>query len=125
MLPDAKILFTRKDENLPAGLTDINVANRYRAQFANDNHGDLFISIHVNTLADKYERSIEGYRDETYTVTVGKGKKAKRVKKVRSVPIYHSYKVPCTRAGTETYIWAIDKYDEKQKSVGARKDDEA
>jgi N-acetylmuramoyl-L-alanine amidase len=117
-------LFTRADENLPAGLTDVKVANRYRAQFANENHGDLFISIHVNTLADRYERRIEGYREENYTVTVGKGKKRRKVSKVRTVPIYKSYKLPCNRNGTETYIWAIDKYDEKQKSVGARGDDE-
>jgi N-acetylmuramoyl-L-alanine amidase len=124
VLPECKILFTRADENLPAGLTDVKVANRYRAQFANENHGDLFISIHVNTLADRYERRIEGYREENYTVTVGKGKKRRKVSKVRTVPIYKSYKLPCNRNGTETYIWAIDKYDEKQKSVGARGDDE-
>lgn len=124
VLPECKILFTRTDENLPAGLTDVKVANRYRAQFANDNQGDLFISIHVNTLADRYERRIEGYREDTYTVTVGKGKKKKKVTKVRNVPIYKSYKLPCNRNGTETYIWAIDKYDEKQKSVGTRADDE-
>ena len=53
-----------------------------------------------------------------------KVKRKKRVKKVRNVPIYKSYKVPCTRAGTETYIWAVDKYEEKQKSVSARNDDD-
>lgn len=124
VLPDCKILFTREDENLPNGLTDINVANRYRAQFANENRGDLFISIHVNSLEDRYERRIEGYREENYTVTVGKGKKRKKITKTRSVPIYKSYKLPCNRSGTETYIWAIDKYDEKQKSVQGRADEE-
>ena len=81
VLPDCKILFTRTDENLPNGLTDVRLANRYRADFANENKGDLFISIHVNTLADRYERRIEGYKEQTYYVTVGKGKKKETGKK--------------------------------------------
>jgi N-acetylmuramoyl-L-alanine amidase len=123
VLPDCNILYTRTDENLPAGLKDLNKANRYRAQFANDNHGDLFISIHVNSMEQRYQKKIEGYREENYTVTVGKGKKKKKVQKTRTVPIYKSYKLPCSNTGTETYIWAIDKYDEKQKSVGSRDDE--
>src|ERR1044071_4743601 len=50
VLPDCNILLTRTDENLPAGLKEIKAANRWRAQFANENHGDLFISIHVNGM---------------------------------------------------------------------------
>jgi N-acetylmuramoyl-L-alanine amidase len=123
VLPDCNIIYTRTDENLPAGLKDINKANRYRAQFANDNHGDLFISIHVNSMVQRYQKKIEGYREEKYTVTVGKGKKKKKVQKTRMVPIYKTYKLPCSNTGTETYIWAIDKYDEKQKSVGSRDDE--
>ena len=68
VLPDCNIIYTRTDENLPNGLTDKNKANRYRAQFANDNHGDLFISIHVNSMGRSYERRIEGHRQETYHV---------------------------------------------------------
>ncbi len=124
VLPDCNILYTRADENDAGGITDPNKANRYRAQFANDNHGDLFISIHVNTLEDRYQRRIEGYREETYHVYVGKGKKKKKVTKTREVPIYKSYKLPCNRKGTETYIWAINKYDQKQQSVGSRDADE-
>lgn len=124
VLPDCNIIYTRTDENLPAGFTDAKKANRYRAQFANENHGDLFISIHVNNMEDRYQRRIEGYREQTYHVYVGKGKKKKKVEKTRSVPIYKSYKLSCSRKGTETYIWAINKYDQKQKSVGARDADE-
>jgi len=124
VLPNTKIILTRTDENLPAGYTDKDQANRYRAQFANENHGDLFIAIHVNSMEDRYTRKIEGYREETYTVTVGKGKKKRKVEKTRSVPIYKSYKLPCGRKGTETYIWAVNKYDQKQRSVGNRDDDE-
>ncbi len=124
VVPDCSILYTRTDRNLPAGLTDKDKANRYRAQFANENHGDLFISIHVNDMDARYQRRIEGYREQTYHVYVGKGKKKKKVEKTRSVPIYKSYKLPCNRKGTETYIWAINKYDQKQQSVGSRDADE-
>ena len=124
VLPSSKILLTRTDENLPAGYSDKDEANRYRAQFANDNRGDLFIAIHVNSMEDRYARKIEGYRDETYYVTVGKGRKRHKVEKNRSVPIYKSYKLPCSNHGTETYIWAVNKYDQKQRSVGNRGDDD-
>lgn len=124
VLPDCNILYTRTDENLPNGLKEIKAANRWRAQFANENHGDLFISIHVNDLEPRYQRKIEGHREETYTVTVGKGRKKKHIEKTRTVPIYKSYKLDCDRAGTETYIWAVNKYDQKQNAVGSRNDDE-
>jgi N-acetylmuramoyl-L-alanine amidase len=123
VLPDCNILLTRTDENLPGGLKDKKVANRWRANFANENHGDLFISIHVNDLEPRYQRKIEGYRDETYTVTVGKGRRKRKVEKTRTVPIYKSYKLSCERSGTETYIWAVNKYDQKQNAVGSRDDE--
>lgn len=120
VLPDCKILYTRSDENLPNGLKDLNVANRYRAQFANENNGDLFISIHVNSVVQRYERRIEGYKTQTYYVTTGKGKKKKKVQKTREVPIYKSYKLPCRNSGTETFIWAVNKNDAKKQSVGKK-----
>lgn len=124
VLPECNIIYTRTDENLPNGLTSPKEANRYRAQFANQNHGDLFISVHVNNLRERYQRKIEGHRSENYTVIVGKGRKKRKVTKKRTVPIYKSYKLPCSKAGTETYIWAVNKYDQKQQSVGSRDDDE-
>lgn len=124
LLPETNILFTRTGAELPGGNTDKDLANRYRARMANENHGDLFIAIHVNSLKDRFQRRIEGYRSETYTVSVDRGRKKRKVKKTRSVPIYRYYKLPCNRRGTETYIWAVDKYDQKQRSVGSRDDDE-
>lgn len=123
VLPECNIIYTRTDENLPNGLTDKDKANRYRAQFANENKGDLFISIHVNSMEERYERRVEGHRQETYHVTVGKGKKKKKIAKTRTVPIYKSYKLPCNRQGTETYIWAINKNDQKMQSIGSREED--
>ncbi|TDH26388.1 N-acetylmuramoyl-L-alanine amidase [Segetibacter sp. 3557_3] len=122
VLPDCKIIMTRTTPNLPDGNTDRNKANRYRAQMANDNHGDLFIAIHVNSLKERYERRIEGYRQETYYVYTGKKKNRKKVAKTRSVPIYKSYKLSCNRKGTETYIWAVGKNDQKKSSVGSKDD---
>jgi N-acetylmuramoyl-L-alanine amidase len=124
VLPNCNILLTRTDEYLPGGLTDPREANRYRAQFANENQGDLFISIHVNSVKDRFLRKIVGHRKETYNVTVGRGRKKRKVKKTRSVPIYKYYKLDCDRQGTETYIWAVDKYDQKQQSVGSRDNEE-
>jgi N-acetylmuramoyl-L-alanine amidase len=124
VLPDCNILLTRTDENLPGGLKDKNVANRWRANFANENHGDLFISIHVNDMEPRYQRRIEGYREETYYVYSGSKKHRKKVAKTRSVPIYKSYKIGCPENGTETYIWAVNKYDQKQQSVGSRAGEE-
>ncbi|MCY7421703.1 MAG: N-acetylmuramoyl-L-alanine amidase [Chitinophagaceae bacterium] len=123
VLPECNILYTRTDENLPNGLTDKDKANRYRAQFANENKGDLFISIHVNSMEERYERRVEGHRQETYYVSVGKGRKKKKVARTRTVPIYKSYKLPCNRQGTETYIWAINKNDQKMQSIGTREED--
>ncbi len=125
VLPDSKIIYTRTNENLPEGMTDKNKANRYRADMANKNHGDLFISVHVNSAVDRYERRVVGERQETYYVTTGKGKKRKKTKKTRTVPVYKSYKLPCNRKGTETYIWAINKNDQKMESVGSRDADDA
>ena len=124
VLPDCNIVYTRTDENLPDGLKDVTQANRYRARFANDNHGDLFISIHVNSMEDRYQRKIEGYKTQSYTVTVGKGRKKRKVNKTRTVPVYKSYKLPCSRVGTETYIWAVNKYDQKQQSVQNRNEED-
>ncbi len=118
-LPDCNIIYTRTGRELPNDLTDKNVANRYRAQMANQNHGDLFIAIHVNDAPHPVEKRIEGYRDETYHVYVGKGKSRKRVTRTRSVPIIKYYKLPGTVTGTETYVWAVGKNDSKKDFVGS------
>lgn len=125
VLPETNILMTRTDANLPAGNTDRNKANRFRADFANENKGDLFIAIHVNSAMPRYERRLEGHREETYYVYSGKGKKKKKIAKTRTVPIYKSYKLPCGIKGTETYIWAVNKNDQKLNAVGKKDAHEA
>ncbi|MCU7693415.1 N-acetylmuramoyl-L-alanine amidase [Haoranjiania flava] len=113
-LPDCKILYTRTSRNLPNGLQNKDAANRWRAQFANDNKGDLYISIHVNDVAARYGRRVIGTREENYTTYTGKGKKRKKITGTRTVNVYESYRLPCATRGTQTYVWSAAKNDEKK-----------
>ncbi len=105
--PEMKILYTRK--------TDVYTDNRWRADFANSNKGDLFISIHVNAAPKIRHNKFAGYRTQTYYV--GKGKNRK--KKTRKVPRYTVYYTDNPSHGTETYIWAADRSDEKEEFIGS------
>src|SRR5688500_10865899 len=103
--PDVKVLYTRT--------TDVYPAIKARADFANANKGDLFVSIHVNA-APKIRHSIfAGYRTQTYY----KGKGKKRKKYTRKVPKYDVYYTDNPSNGTETFIWAADRTDEKEQFV--------
>lgn len=104
--PEMKVLYTRTE--------DVFTANPWRAEFANKNAGDLFVSIHVNAMPPIRHSKFLGYKKETYYV--GKGKNRK--KKTRPVPKYSYYYTPNERYGTETYIWAADRTDEKGEFVG-------
>ncbi|HTF28786.1 MAG TPA: N-acetylmuramoyl-L-alanine amidase [Flavitalea sp.] len=104
--PDIKILYTRT--------TDVYPEIKARADFANSNHGDLFISIHVNAGPKVRHSKFAGYRNQTtYT---GKGRKRKKV--TRRVAKFNVYYTDNTSNGTETYIWAADRTDEKEKFIG-------
>jgi N-acetylmuramoyl-L-alanine amidase len=103
--PDLKILYTRT--------TDVYTDNRWRADFANSNKGDLFISIHVNAAPKIRHSKFAGYRTQTYYT--GKGKKRK--KHTRRVPKYTVYYTDNPSMGTETYIWAADRTDEKEEFI--------
>jgi len=104
--PDVKILYTRTK--------DVHVDNRWRADFANKSGGDLFISIHANAMPPIKHTKYLGTRKETYYVKKG----GKRIKKTRTVPRYSVYYTPnTTRYGTETFIWAADRTDEKEEFV--------
>lgn len=104
--PEVKVLYTRK--------TDVYTDNRWRADFANTNKGDLFLCIHANAAPPIRHNRFVGYRTSvTYT---GKGKKRKKV--VRKVPRYSVYFTNNPSNGTETFIWAADRTDEKEKFIG-------
>lgn len=104
--PEIKIVETRPD----AAITDL----RERANIANRNRGDLFISIHVNAMPPISHRDLVGYREEVYYT--GKGKKKK--KHTRKIPQYRYYETPNTSAkGTQTYIWGDNKAGAKELAV--------
>jgi N-acetylmuramoyl-L-alanine amidase len=104
-LPDIKIVETRTDENI--------VALHRRAEIANENHGDLFISIHCNAMPP--DRHSERIGTKTITTYVGKGSKRRKVTK--RVPEYRYWTTPNPRKGTETYIWGAHKNEDKEVAV--------
>jgi len=117
-IPELKVLMTREKDELPGGLHDKNAALKWRANFANENKGDLFVCIHVDALAARYERRQVGTRTETRSYFTGKGKKRKKVSREVDVPIYKSFKLPNTKTGSSTWIVAANAYDNKTKAVG-------
>lgn len=100
-LPDVQVLMTRN--------TDVYPTLHERSDFANKNKGDLFVSIHVNSAPQRYQRVVSGYRNKT---TTRKGKKV-----TTKVPIYTNVPIPNTAKGTETYIWGADKGDAKEVAL--------
>jgi N-acetylmuramoyl-L-alanine amidase len=96
-MPDVKVVYTRK--------TDRFDDPRKKAQIANDNKGELFVSIHCNSTGKI--RKIVDYK----TVYRKKGKKKIATKQ----PIYAYY--PSNAKGTETYIWATSKNNAKMESL--------
>lgn len=103
--PEIKIVETRPTPNI----TDL----RERADIANQNRGDLFVSIHVNAAPAIQHRELTGYK--TVTSYVGKGKKRRKVTK--KVPRYHYYSTPNPAKGTETYIWGSHKNEDKEVAI--------
>jgi N-acetylmuramoyl-L-alanine amidase len=113
LLPNTNILPTRT--------SDFTQPVKEKAKFANDNHGDLFVSIHADAVALKTGSRIKGYRTQTYTTTkwVGKGKKKKKIvtRHQREVPIREYFKIPTTRKGTSTLIFTAHKTNDKIKAM--------
>jgi len=103
--PGIKVLYTRTTDVLAGNKADKNLANRYRAEFANQSGGDLFIAVHVNSAPKIRHRVEAGYK------WVGKGKKRKKVK------TYKYYYTPNPAHGTETFIWAADRADAKSGTI--------
>ena len=103
--PGIKILYTRTTDVLPGNKPDKNQALRYRAEFANQSGGDLFIAVHVNSAPKIKHRVDAGYK------WVGKGKKRRKVK------TYKYYYTPNPAHGTETFIWAADRADDKSGTI--------
>ncbi|MBS0027374.1 N-acetylmuramoyl-L-alanine amidase family protein [Chitinophaga sp. 22321] len=96
-MPDVKVVYTRKSDRFDDP--------RKKAQIANDNKGELFVSIHCNSTGKI--RKVVDYK----TVYRKKGKRKIAVKQ----PIYAYY--PSNAKGTETYIWATSKNNAKMESL--------
>jgi N-acetylmuramoyl-L-alanine amidase len=120
-MPEIKVLMTREKDELPGGLSNKNAALKWRANFANDNNADLFISIHLNASGARYERRQVGTRTERKPVYSGKGKKRK-VSSYREVevPVYQRFKLSNSAHGSGTYILARDWYNIKKRAVGGK-----
>jgi N-acetylmuramoyl-L-alanine amidase len=104
-LPDIEVIFTRT--------SDIYQSPPTKANIANYNKGDLFISIHCNSAAAIRHSEISGYTSQVYYT--GKGRKKK--KHTRKVPHYRYWTTPNPAKGTETYIWGAHKTDLKEKAM--------
>ncbi|RZM15927.1 MAG: N-acetylmuramoyl-L-alanine amidase, partial [Pedobacter sp.] len=115
--PDMKIIYTRTTDVMAGNKRTKDEGLRYRASLANESRGDLFIAIHCNSAGRKaggwYESVVTGRTP--YTVTVGKGKKKRKVTKYKNTyaNVWRENKV----TGTETYIWAVNKNDAKVNSI--------
>ena len=112
-LPGVKIIPTRT--------TDVFDNVNKKAQFANENHGDLFVCIHADAVTLKTGSRITGYRTETYTTTkyIGKGRHKKKIvtPHEREVAIREYFKIPSERKGTSTWIFAAHKTNDKIKAM--------
>ncbi len=112
-LPGVKVIPTRT--------TDVFDNVNRKAQIANENHGDLFVCIHADAVTLKTGSRIIGYKTETYTTTkyVGKGRRKKKIitPHQREVPIREYFKIPTTRKGTSTWIFAAHKTNDKIKAM--------
>ncbi len=102
-MPEVKVVMTRT--------TDVYPTLYQRANLANAAKGDLFISIHCNSTDAAVRSELTGYKIETYY----KGNSPKKY--TRKVPQYHNVKTPSTARGTETYIWAANKNEDKMLAM--------
>lgn len=108
-LPELKVIFTRTKDELAGGGTDVNESLRYRASMANENKGDLFISIHCNAA---------GLKAGGWTAKKRNGTKlVKRKGKSVRVPKYDYVYVKNEQHGTETFIWAADRGVFKSEAI--------
>jgi N-acetylmuramoyl-L-alanine amidase len=104
-LPGIEVIYTRTEDTYPE--------IKARANFANSNHGDLFLSIHVNAAPPIRHSKFIGNKTQVYYTLKGK----KRIKRTRKVPKYQVYFTPNPQNGTETFIWAADRSVEKEKYI--------
>jgi N-acetylmuramoyl-L-alanine amidase len=115
--PDIKVVYTRTTDACSGGAVNLKDDLHNRAKIANEAKGDLFISIHCNATQQPaggwYAKRVIGHKKQT--IMVGRGKRKR--KKTIMAPIYESYWVKNTRAGTETYVWKAGKQGDKINAI--------
>ncbi len=113
LYPDINIIYTRTTDILPGNMPNKDAALRYRANLANESHGDLFICLHCNSAGSQpggwWASRVSHYETVTKKVKV----KKKWVTRAHRVPVYEKYWVENKATGTETYVWAVNKNDDK------------
>ncbi|HEX8278562.1 MAG TPA: N-acetylmuramoyl-L-alanine amidase [Segetibacter sp.] len=104
-MPDVSVVLTRT--------SDIYQSPPTKANIANYNKGDLFISLHCNSAGSIKHSEVNGYKTEVYYT--GKGRKKK--KHTRKIPQHRSWTTANPARGTETYIWGAHKNALKEKAM--------
>ena len=99
--PELKIIYTRTTDIMPGNRPNLPEGIRYRAELANQSHGDLFLCIHCNS--DGRDPGKYAIRRLVRYKTTGRGRKK------RQVPVYATTWVKNTTVGTATYIWKADR----------------
>ena len=115
--PDFNLVFTRTTDANSGNKESLLEDLRYRADLANSSGGDLFISIHCNSAGRGaggwYEKRMVGKTLKYRNVKQGK----KTVRKKYYEYHYETNWVENKVNGTETYIWASSKTDDKVSSM--------
>lgn len=108
LIPDLKIVQTRTD--------DSDVDNRLRPIIANENKGDVFVSIHCNSV-DGYlvEKEVVDSVEKTRIVKNDLGGKDTITE---MVAVYKNVKKPKGARGLETYVWNPAHQSIKLKAAG-------
>ena len=102
-LREMEVIYTRTTDSYPS-LVD-------RHEIANKANADLFVAVHVNSTPYTYTKVLVGY------------KTVKRHHKTVKQPIYHSIRHhETTRKGVETYVLALHRNSQKEKSIGEYSD---
>ena len=93
-MPEVKIVETRPTKYI--------TSLRERADMANQNRGDLFVSIHVNAMPPIQKREFLGYKTQVYYT--GKGKKRKKRRKENEEDYTRFLRVRATPSIVSTWI---------------------
>lgn len=105
-LPEVEVYMTRT--------TDVFDRVTVKADKANEAKGDLFIAIHCDWAPGTKHSEIVGYKTVKY--------KRKKKTYTKQVPEYRTYYSPSDVKGTSTFIWNINKTDNKVDAIKNHED---